>query len=205
MTSFRLQTFEPGAPDRNQAAARAEEAARRLEAAREEIYRAGFIDGQAAATEAHVNDEARLTGELIEAIGDSGLTNEAARRHVAASLAPVVQGLFDALAPTLAEAGLASEIVGLVANAIDTAPNARPRLRCAPEVAVAVRTLLGERGLDAKVEEAPELLPREAQLFWDQGYDHIDLDACVTQIMECLAVHLAPAQDETGIGAVRHG
>lgn len=205
MSSFRLQTFEPGAPDRRQATAKAEEIARRLEAEREEVYRAGFLAGQEAATEAHLNDQSRLTSELVEAIGDSGLTNEAARRHVAASLAPVVGALFDALTPTLAEAGLASEIVGLVANAIETAPNARPRLRCAPELAVAVRALLNERGLEAKVEEAPELLPREAQLFWDQGYDHIDLDACVSQIMECLAVHLAPAQDDAEIGALRHG
>ena len=50
------------------------------------------------------------------------------------------------------------------------------------------------RGLAATIEEAPELLPREAQIFWDQGYDHLDLDACVAQIRACIAAHLDRAK-----------
>ena len=37
----------------------------------------------------------------------------------------------------------------------------------------------------------PELLPREALVFWDQGYDHLDLDGCVAQVRACIASHLA--------------
>ena len=51
--------------------------------------------------------------------------------------------------------------------------------------------MLGRMGFDAVVEAAPELLPREAQVFWDQGYDHLDLDACIAQIRACIASHLA--------------
>jgi hypothetical protein len=57
-------------------------------------------------------------------------------------------------------------------------------------VAGRLSALLAARGLDAEVEEAPELLPREAQVFWNQGYDHLDLDGCLAQVRACVASHL---------------
>ncbi|MFO1104936.1 MAG: hypothetical protein U1E34_02460 [Amaricoccus sp.] len=198
MTAIRLQTFAPAAdPSR----ARAAELDRRISAAREEAYRAGFLAGQSAATEAYLEDQARLTSDLIEALNDARLSNEAARRHVAASLAPMVEALCGAITPALAETGLLDEIARLVARALQSAPEARPRLRCAPELAETLRDLLAARGLDAEIEAAPELLPREAELHWDQGYDHLDLDACIARIQDCLAAHLrGPAELER-----RHG
>ena len=53
-----------------------------------------------------------------------------------------------------------------------------------------LRALFAERFPGAEIEEAGELLPREAQVHWDQGYDHLDLDACVTQVLACVASHL---------------
>lgn len=198
MTAIRLQTFAPATdPSR----ARAAELDRRIAAAREEAYRAGFLAGQSAATEAYLEDQARLTSDLIEALNDARLSNEAARRHVAASLAPMVEALCGAITPALAETGLLDEIARLVARALQAAPEARPRLRCAPELAGTLRGLLAARGLEAEIEPAPELLPREAELHWDQGYDHLDLDACIARIQDCLAVHLrGPAEPER-----RHG
>lgn len=203
MSVFRLQTFAPAdarPDDRRKGGDRRRDA----EAQAEEIYRGGFLAGQSAATESFLEDQARLSSELIEALGDARLTNEAARQHVAASLAPVVEALFAALTPSLLEAGTVPEIVGLVERALAAAPNARPRLRCAPELGEPVRRLLAERGIEARVEEAPELLPREAQVFWDQGYDRLDLDACIAQIRECLAIHLNQSPAVTP-EARRHG
>ena len=97
MTAFRLQTFTPA---EGLGGHRQSEAERRLETAREEAYRAGFVAGQAAATESHLDDETRLTAELVEAIGDACMTNEAARRHVTESLAPVLRALATAIART---------------------------------------------------------------------------------------------------------
>ncbi len=187
MSVFRLQTFAPASA---RSVARPDELQPARDARIEESYLDGFLAGQAAATESFLEDQARLSGELIEALSDARMTNDAARRHVAASLAPVVEALFSALTPSLLEAGTTGEIVGLVERALEAAPNARPRLRCAPELAGPVRALLQARGIEARVEEAPELLPREAQVFWEQGYDHLDLDACVAQIRDCLAIHL---------------
>jgi hypothetical protein len=188
MSVFRLETFTPGSgPPRAPA-----DGHRDLEALREAAWRAGYVAGQAAATESFLADQALLTSELIEALSDARLTNEAARRHVAAGIAPMIEALCAAIAPALAHAGLGAELARVVERAIEAAPEARPKLRCAAEVAPGLRTLMAERHLAVDIEEAPELLPREAQVFWDQGYDHIDLDACVAQVRACVASHLQP-------------
>jgi hypothetical protein len=192
MSAFRLQTFVPGL---GAARARDEERARQLEASREDAFRDGYVAGQAAATEAHLDDQSRLTAELVEALNDARVTNEAARRHVAAGLAPLVETLCTTIAPALAHAGIAAEIGRLVGRALDAAPDAQPRVRCAPELAPRLEAIVAERGLAAWIEPAPELLPREAQVIWDQGYDHLDLDACIAGIRDCLALHLQPLQE----------
>ena len=186
MSGYRLETFLPAAgPGSRQAPLE-----RRIETAREAAYTEGYLEGQAAATDGFLEEQGRLTTELIEAIDDARLTNEAARRHVAATLAPMVEALAGAIAPALADAGLGAEIAAVVERALVHAPAARPRLRCAPEVAGRLGRMLAEMGFDACVEEAPELLPREAQIFWDQGYDHLDLDACIAHVRDCIASHL---------------
>ena len=52
---------------------------------------------------------------------------------------------------------------------------------------------------------SPELLPREAQVFWDQGYDHLDLDACIAQIRACIASHLHPGSEGEDDDPRRYG
>ena len=192
MSAYRLETFLPAAGP----GFRQDGPARRIEAAREKAYTEGYLEGQAAATDGFLEEQGRLTTELVEAIDDARLTNEAARRHVAASLAPMVEALGAAVAPALADAGLGAEIARIVERALIQAPEARPRLRCAPEVAERLGAMLAQMGFDAVVEAAPELLPREAQIFWDQGYDHLDLDACIAEIRACIASHLGTGKGE---------
>jgi hypothetical protein len=201
MTAFRLETFIPrtGAPGGEDAVQA------RIDIARDEARAAGWLEGQAAATDAHLADDTRLSSELIEALEDARLTNEAARRHVMASVAPLIRTLFTAVAPSLADAGLIGEIERLAARALDAAPEARLRLRCAPELAPRVEAVLRERGIEATVEAAPTLMPREARIHWDQGYDSLDLDACIAGIGESLARHLQPTAEEAGNDGIDHG
>jgi len=187
MTALQLQTF---APAESEGVGRPDPAARRLARAREAAYEEGYLAGQASATEAHLQDQALLSSQLVETLIDAGLTNEAARRHVAASLAPMVRALCAAVAPALARAGLTEEIARLVAQALERAPNAEPIVRCAPEVSERIEALLRERSLKARVEPSPELLSREAEVRWDHGFDRLDLDACVTEIEACVTRHL---------------
>nr|MBA3324376.1 hypothetical protein [Paracoccaceae bacterium] len=65
--------------------------------------------------------------------------------------------------------------------------------------------LFAERGLAATVEPAPELLPREAVLHWDEGFDRIDLDACAAELRACVAAHLDPAGDAAPQDQRRYG
>lgn len=193
MSNFRFPTFSPD-PEPKPAVEeenKADELEKQLQAAREEAYQAGFIDGQAEATETHLADQSRLTSELVEALCDAGMTNEAARMHVAASIAPLIEVIALAIAPSLADAGMLGEVCRIVDDAIESAPKARPRIRCAHELAVPLQRLVEEREISAEIEEAPELLPREAQIFWDQGYDQIDLDACIARIREVLSAHFS--------------
>ncbi|TPE53833.1 hypothetical protein [Amaricoccus solimangrovi] len=193
MTPYRLQTFAPGA---DEARARALETERRVAAAREEARAEGYRDGRAAAAEARRADEARLGAGLIEALSDARLTNEAARRHVLASLAPVIEQFCAAIAPALADTALFAEIARLVTRAAEAAPAARPRLHCAPGLAPVVEKILGARGLDAEVRADGALGPREARLAWEQGYDHLDLDACVARVRSILAALPRSAEEE---------
>ena len=192
MSAFRLEIISPSATQVRRVSA----FERRLEAVREEAFEAGFVAGQGAAVESHLEDQGRLTAEFVEALDDARMTNEAARRHVAASLAPVLVELARAIAPALAQAGIAAEIERLVARAVAAAPEARPRLRVAPEMATRIAETLAARDLDARVEPAPELLPREVQVFWDQGYDHLDLDACAAELLARIAACIDPQRDE---------
>jgi hypothetical protein len=193
MRALRLETIEPVAdPD----ALRASEAEAALVAAREAGYEAGFVAGQAAATEVHLDDQAKLSAALVEAICDGQLTNEAARQAVLGPIGPLVAKLFRALAPGIAEAGLAEEIARRAEAAVRAVPAATPRIRCAPEVAPVVEALLGARGIPGSVEAAPELLPREAEVAWAQGFDRIDLDACIAEIDAAIGLHLLPGESD---------
>ena len=185
MNAYRLERFSPAIPSGPTPSM----IERRIDTVREESYRLGFLAGQAAANEAFLDEQGRLAGDLVEAIADARLTNEAARRHVAASMGPMIAALASGIAPALAEAGLGAEVTRIVERALVQAPGAR--LHCAPEVAERLGAMLAQMGLDAVVEAAPELLPREALIFWDQGYDHLDLDGCVAQMRACIASHLA--------------
>lgn len=189
MTSFRLETL---APEGTAGPSGALAERRRIEAIREEAYQKGYLEGQAVATDAFLEEQNRLSAELVETLADARMTNEAARRHVTATIGPLIAGIVKAIAPTLADAGVAAEILSLVERALSRPGGPRPRVRCAPELAPRIAEALAERGLDAEVEEAPELMLREAQVFWDQGYDHLDLDACVAQICACIASHIGP-------------
>lgn len=192
MNAYRLETFTPSAlPVR-----RVSPQERQLEAARAQAHEDGFVAGQVAATEAHLEDQSRLTAEFLEALEDARMTNEAARRHVVASLAPVLGALARTIAPAIAEAGLAAEVERLTARALAAAPESRPRLRVAPEMAARIGAILTERGIDATVEPAPELLPREIQIFWDNGYDHLDLDACAAAALARIAACIDPQREE---------
>ena len=105
----RLSASRPSRRPRGRGRGRRRSSAASRRRGRRPIPRASS-PGRPTATEAFLEEQGRLTSELVEAIDDARLTNEAARRHVAASLAPMVEALAGAIAPALADAGLGAEI-----------------------------------------------------------------------------------------------
>jgi hypothetical protein len=89
--------------------------------------------------------------------------------------------------------------------ALAAAPECRPRLRCAPEMVETIRGVFAERGLAASVEAAAEMMPREAELHWDHGFDRIDLEACGAELRACIAAHLGEAEGDMDDERRRHG
>ncbi len=203
MSAFRLETYAPA--DAGSGLRQPSPRDREIEAVREAAYRAGYLAGQAAASEAILDEQGRLTSDFVEALEDARMTNEAARRHVAASLAPVATAICTALTDVLAASGLAAEVAGRVEHALSTAPDARPRLRCAPELAATLRGILADRRLNAAVEPAPEMLPREVTLHWEQGFDRIDLEVCAEEIRACIERHLGAASEDNVEELRRYG
>ncbi|CAN5673364.1 hypothetical protein BH23PSE1_BH23PSE1_13050 [soil metagenome] len=59
-----------------------------------------------------------------------------------------------------------------------------------------LEALLAGRRIAAAVTSAPELLPREAEVAWDQGFDRIDLDACIGEVLAVLAAHLGTEEED---------
>ncbi len=195
MRAFRLEMIVPSVdPAREKAAA---ETALRA-AAREEGYEAGYIAGQVAAAEANADEQARLTAAFVEAFADGQFTNEAARQSVLAVIGPLLVKLFSTIAPSMAQTGLPQEVAARVEAVLRAGPGPAPRIRCAPEVASVVGALIASRDLPGMVEAAPELLPREAEIAWAQGFDRIDLDGCIADIHAAITTHFGSEEAEHG-------
>ncbi|MEM8569619.1 MAG: hypothetical protein AAGG56_01810 [Pseudomonadota bacterium] len=203
MSSFRFEEFTLEKKNEKKDQEKRAEIAAMIEQARSEGYSEGYLAGQAEATENHLADQGRLTSQLVEAIGDAGMTNEAARRHVSATVAPLIEAVAKAIAPSLAQSAMVGEIGRIVSDAVESAPDARPLVYCASELIAPLQRLIDEHELSAQVEEDPGLLPLEAKIFWDQGYDHLRLDTCIDRILEVISSHFS--QDNGSLRDERRG
>ncbi|WP_424930851.1 hypothetical protein [Amaricoccus macauensis] len=203
MSNFRLQEFDPATAAGSSTSNGDAALEARIDQARAQGYEEGFLAGQGAATETYLSEQSRLTSELVEALNDAGMTNEAARMHVSATVAPLIEAVVRAIAPSLADAGMVNEIGRIVTEAIESVPAAKPRIRCSSELAAPLNRMVEEREITAEIDEAPELLPREAQIFWDQGYDHLDMETCIDRIREVISSHFS--QDNGDLRDERRG
>ena len=197
MTALRLRTISPA-----DALPASSALQRKMSDVREQAYQDGYLAGQAAAIESQMQDQSRLSSHLVEAINDASLTNEAARRHVAQSLGPMIEALFRAIAPALGERGVAVEIARLAENAANRTPEAKPQIKCAEEVAETLRSVLDQRGIAAQICIDPALLPGEAEVRWDQGVDRLDIERCATEVGACISKHLSlqPSENDATSG-----
>ena len=183
MSSLKLEVFTPGASDIER---RQEDIARRVAEAYREGHGKGFAQGAEASAREHAEAQDQLRSQFIEALRDAQLTHTLAQREVIESIFPLLEAMTETLSPILAESGLITELDALLRRALDSRPEIRPRITCAPELEKGVRLALSHFAERFDLEPDSRLTPLEARLHWDDGFDEINFQACLDAMQESI-------------------
>ena len=200
MPSIRFETISPS---NQESAESAERMMKRLRTAFEEGHRRGFTEGAAASAKEHAEAQDQLRSQFIEALNDQRLSHQEARTEVTKTMLPVVQTLVQKLAPSLARAGLPGIIDDVLATAMSDAPESRPVIHCAPELAEGIRQRLSQSSDAFEISDDPRLTPLEARVSWNEGFTHIDLQSCMERIeagLSDFAGSLTTARETANVG-----
>jgi flagellar biosynthesis/type III secretory pathway protein FliH len=184
MSSIKFETFSPVEAETT---ASAEKMMQRMRSAFEEGRRRGFAEGAAASAEEHAAAQDQLRSQFIESLNDQRIGHEEARLEVTKTILPTLQALVTKLAPTLARAGLTGIVEDTLSEALRAAPASRPVIHCAPELAEGIRQALANTDGGFAITPDPRLTPLEARVTWDEGFTHIDLQACIDRIEDGVA------------------
>ncbi len=200
MGNLKLEVFSPGA---EMEMAKREHIAQKVAEAYREGHAKGFAQGSEASAREHAEAQDQLRIQFVEALRDAQMSYAEAQTAVVASLIPVVRALTEGLAPSLAEAGLITELERQLKNVLEARPDLVPRISCAPELAAGIKAALPHFSERYTVDQDPRLTPLEARLAWDDGFDEIDIEACLSEMRKAVAqaeaVALCPpfAEEET--------
>ncbi|MEO0387180.1 MAG: hypothetical protein AAF281_06570 [Pseudomonadota bacterium] len=194
MPNVKLEVFTPGAEATED---RKRELARRIAEAYREGHGKGFAQGAEASAREHAEAQDQLRAQFVEALRDAQLTQSLAQREVIASLLPILEALTRALAPTLADAGFLAALEDRLRAALNTRPDPAPRVHCAPELEAGVRAALSQFSDRFELVPDTSLTPLEARLFWEDGFDEIDLDTCLDAMRDTIAAFRDAALGQT--------
>lgn len=157
----------------------------------------GFAEGVAMA-EARAETELRMVlGTVMEQITDAGLMRQSVETEVAEAVERICTALFCAIAPSLAAAGYLAEVAAAVSDALRRAPDAKLVVVVPPAHGQRVSDALALEHLAVRVDEDPHLEGFAARIHWQDGFDAIDLDACIEEAKAALRAHLTTDQQET--------
>lgn len=200
MCPIKLETFTPqdATPQ-----ASSEKIMRRIRTAYDEGHTRGFAEGAAASAIEHADAQDQLRSQFIESLNDQRLSHQEARHEVTKSILPTLHALINKLAPNLAKAGLPGIVEEVLNEAMQTAQETRPILRCAPDLAEGIRNALSDHEGSFEIAPDPHLTPLEARVIWDEGFTHIDLQRCIDSIdvgINSFAATLTETQEDTNVG-----
>lgn len=192
---------EPTPAEKAAAARRAQEEAQAaaLARARGEGRAEGFEEGAAAAEASFLAERRMILSDIRERLADLELLQARRESETAQALRALAESLIAASAPALARAGLAAE----VAEAVAAAHEAGRRERAAPRLSVAVppaqlqavRETLADAGLEAELAADERLESLQAEVFWGDGVDAIDLGACIEAASHAIAAHFEVTEE----------
>lgn len=183
MASLRFETFSP---DGDTETSNSQEAAKQLAKAYRDGHAKGFIQGAEESAREHAEAQDQLRSQLIEALKDGQMTRQEAQASVTKSLFPLIDALVKALAPSLVDIGFPTELSDQLRKALEGRPNTKPVVRCAPDLVAPLEQSLSDWSGSFEVIPDTALTPHQAKIHWDDGFDHIDLDGCMTEIRQCL-------------------
>lgn len=199
--ALRLESFDP-APAAAPAPARPARAdlEREIARARSEGHARGFEEGAAAALAREEAETRALLAGLSEHLADRALTERAARSALERRIGPLLAAILGAVAPALAERGLAPLIEARVRAILARVPDAQPVLRVPPARVEELRALLGEEGFGAappRILADPGLSGLACEIDWADGIDAIDPGAAAAEVTAALGDLLGAGADAT--------
>ena len=160
----------------------------------------GFAEGVAMA-EARAESELRMVlSALSEQVSDLTLKQESVHQQIAISVQEITSVLFRAIAPALSDSILIKEIQDTVSDALRRAPSAKLVVTVSPERATMVCEALTKENMNVHVDEDPDLGSLGARIYWQGGYDSIDLQGCIDSALGIIKSHLdAATRHETDL------
>ena len=184
MAALKFDTFTPdGVSETN----REDDAATLIAQAFQDGHAKGFAQGCEESAREHADTQEQLRSQLIEVIKDHEQDHAQAQRGVITSLLPLVDNMVKTLAPNLAASGFMHELHEHLQAAIDSRPSAVPVITCAPELVSEIQAAFATWSGAFEVRGDNRMTPLEAQIRWDDGFDHIDLDRCLAELTQSIA------------------
>lgn len=192
MAALKFETFAPAGATETSAS---KETGKLLAQAYRDGHSKGFAQGSEESAREHADAQGQLTAQFIESLKDRELDHNAAQRSVITSLFPLLDAIVGALSPNLAEIGFLDAIRTSLSTALDSRPGAKPSLKCAPELVETVNKAFAEWQGEFEIVVDNRLTPLEAQVHWEDGFDHVDLDGALAEMKQCISRYLGAIEE----------
>lgn len=147
-------------------------------------FEAGYEAGYEDASKLSKENDGRVDSELSAAISEIRFGFKEARRHILASLAPVINEVFSKLLPEMAQKTLQARLEEMVRKVLEVAADGPIAIQVNPKVKGDLTTRLTDQ-IEApfRIEAEPSLSLSEAAVCAGHSGLHLDLDETVTEIL----------------------
>lgn len=192
MAALKFETFPPAGATESSAS---QETSKLLAQAYRDGHSKGFAQGSEESAREHADAQEQLTAQFIEALKDREIDHSATQRSVIASLFPLLDAIVTTLSPNLAEVGFLDLVRTSLSVALDSRPSIKPSLKCAPELVETVEKAFADWKGEFEIVVDNRLTPMEAQVHWEDGFDHIDLDSTLAEMKQSISRYLGAIED----------
>lgn len=194
MGAFRFETI---APENSRGGGLSDLRSEILDRERNTAYAKGFKDGVNVTKDALEVENNRLMSGINEALSDINITTEQASAAVMRTLSPLIETVISHLAPTVLEQRLIEAAEEALVAIHENIKVETVTIEVASQHAVSIGEVCARNGFDVRIKESPKLHDLEVRVHWADGFDHIDMEAARSQIIEKLNNFVACLDEET--------